>query len=303
MAEVEFLFDEQLIAALNTLIKASKHKLILISPYIDLDERIVDALKEKKARHDFELKILFGKNENNYKKSMKKDSMEFFKQFPNVEIRYNERLHAKFYQNDFEIICTSLNLYDYSLANNIEVGIKAAYASKGLLGKATEAVGTVIITSVDKVRQDVLGMKKEMDPIEKFQTIFNLSELLYKTSPKIKEKKGFHGALGFKELDGYTVVEDKLTIKPNQATVKSSTPTNFTTNNFNPSIESKKISASKLSQKLGMSAKELSILMESQGFIKGDAITELGILKGLVFKSYMGKDYIAYPEDILILQS
>ena len=153
MVEVEFLFDEQLIAALNSLIKTAKHKLLLISPYIDLDERIVDALKEKITRHDFELKILFGKNENNYAKSMKKDSMEFFKQFPNVEIRYSERLHAKFYQNDYEYICTSLNLYDYSLANNIEVGIKTSYAAKGLFGKANDAVGIAINTGVEKVKQ------------------------------------------------------------------------------------------------------------------------------------------------------
>ena len=65
-------------------------------------------------------------------------------------------------------------------------------------------------------------------------------------------------------MDGYTVVEDKLTIKPNQATVKSSTPTNFTTNNFNPSIESKKISASKLGEKLGLSAMELAMSCESK---------------------------------------
>jgi hypothetical protein len=54
MAEVQFLFDNQLIAALENLIKNSKHRLVLISPFIDLDRRIQDALREKLSKHDFE---------------------------------------------------------------------------------------------------------------------------------------------------------------------------------------------------------------------------------------------------------
>lgn len=97
--------------------------------------RIRDALMEKIALHDFELLVLFGKNENNLYKSIKRDSLDFLMKFPNVEIRYCERLHAKFYQNDYDFIVTSLNLYDFSLAKNIEVGIKFSYSSKGILGK------------------------------------------------------------------------------------------------------------------------------------------------------------------------
>jgi hypothetical protein len=40
MEEVSFLFDNQLIAALEKLIKDAKSKLVLISPFIDLDPRI-----------------------------------------------------------------------------------------------------------------------------------------------------------------------------------------------------------------------------------------------------------------------
>ena len=41
-AEVEFLFDEQLVAAVIKLIRSSKNRLLLISPYIDLDARVMD---------------------------------------------------------------------------------------------------------------------------------------------------------------------------------------------------------------------------------------------------------------------
>ena len=64
MAEVQFLFDNQLIATLENLIKESRNKLFLVSPFIDLDKRIQDALNEKRSKHNFELRFLFGKNEN-----------------------------------------------------------------------------------------------------------------------------------------------------------------------------------------------------------------------------------------------
>ena len=65
MYEVGFLFDHQLVAAIEKLIKDARGELLLISPFIDLDSRIQRALNEKKNLHNFKLKVLFGKNENN----------------------------------------------------------------------------------------------------------------------------------------------------------------------------------------------------------------------------------------------
>jgi hypothetical protein len=38
--------------------------------------------------------------------------------------------------------------------------------------------------------------------------------------------------------------------------------------------------------------------MQKQGLIVNNQITELGVKKGLEMKSYMGSNYIAYPEDL-----
>ena len=46
--DIDFLFDNQLIAAVEKLIKDAKKNLLLVSPFIDLDARIMDALIEKK---------------------------------------------------------------------------------------------------------------------------------------------------------------------------------------------------------------------------------------------------------------
>lgn len=297
MAEVQFIFNTDLVAGLENLIKNAKHKLLLVSPFIDLSKEIRVALNEHILKHDFELRVLFGKNEDNLYKSIKKDSFEFLKQFPNVEIRYNERLHAKFYQNDFDFIMTSINLYDYSLAKNIEVGITCNYASKGLLGKVMDGTDTIVAQGIDKVKQDVLGFgNKEINPIEQFQKIFESSELKYKTEPIKVEKDRITGFFGAKKLNGFNVIVDNLTITSKetrdfkeQKVVKEETVVN---------ISSKPLSASQLSKSLGVTQSDITNIMQNSGLINGDKITALGQSKGLIIKNYMGKDYIAYPENL-----
>lgn len=307
--EVDFLFDEQLVAAVIKLIRTSKHKLLLISPYIDLDARVMDALNEKKGLHNFELKVLFGKNENNYLKSIKKNSLEYLKQFPNVEIRYNDRLHAKFYLNDFEYIMTSLNLYDYSLANNIEVGVRCEFGSKGLVGKALDITTDMIVQGVDKVKQDVIGFSKVTTPIQKFEMIFEASDVKYKTKPRIVDKSGMlNNLMGNKKLDGFDVVIDNLnsmsTVNPITSTFPEVSYNTASAVKIEPAFASpqlstsKCVSASQLSKTLGVSSKEITNLMQRRGLIYNDSITNEGVSKGLVMKNYMGTDYIAYPENM-----
>jgi hypothetical protein len=308
MAEVDFLFDNQLIATLENIIKEAKHKLVLISPFIDLDRRIKDALLEKKEKHDFEIQVLFGKNEDNIYKSIKKDSIEFLKQFPNIEIRYNDRLHAKFYQNDFSYLMTSLNLYDYSLAKNIEVGIVCNYAKKGIIGKVLDGTNNIVNSGIDKVGTDVFGLKEELNPIAKFQTIIDASELKYKTEPIIIDKSGISGFIGGKKLDGFKVITDDLTSSYNSVKFeKSATASEASTvfkqqkNEAPTKATGKPQSASQLSKMHGVSASDITNLMQKSGFINGDKITSTGLAIGLIMKNYMGNDYIAYPENLVEL--
>lgn len=302
MYDVEYLFDNQLIAAIENLINEANKKLLLVSPFIDLDARIKDALSEKKSKHDFDLKVLYGKNEDNCYKSIKKDSLDFLKQFPNIEIRFNSRLHAKFYQNDFDIIMTSLNLYDYSLANNIEVGIKSNYAMKGLLGKVLEKPDTFIADGIDNVAHNVFGRKKDVNPIEKFAQIFEHSELKYKTEPQVEKKGGLSGMFGSKELKSFNVITDNFnSIQKEEHAYKSSSFNIKSTINISKpeqTIEVKKLSASNLSKSLGVTNSEIIKLMETKGFIKGNEITATGKSKGLEMRKYMGNNFIAFPEDL-----
>ena len=236
--------------------------------------------------------------------NLKKDSLDFLKQFPNIEIRYESRLHAKFYLNDFDFIMTSLNLYDYSLANNIEVGIICNYGSKGLLGQAFDGTGTLLAQGVGKVKHDMLGMGKDVNPIEKFKTIFENAELKYKTEPTLVEASGLKGIIGGKKMNGFIVKIDNLAnvvkeIKSNQPEQISMTSTVIQpTNNDTSNRASKYLSASQISKLHGLPQVEITNLMQEKGLIEGNKITKIGLEKGLVMKSYMGNEYIAYPDTL-----
>lgn len=108
---------------LLNLFKEAEEVLFLVSPYIQLSEEMKRALSRKKNDIDFQIVVLFGKNEHNLSKSLSRDDMEFFKQFQNVQIFYNADLHAKYYGNETKSIVTSLNLHQFSVKNNIEIGI------------------------------------------------------------------------------------------------------------------------------------------------------------------------------------
>ena len=111
VAEIEKLFDE------------ANEKLIIVSPFIKLHSRLKDSLKPKINDPKLSIKLVYGKNESDKTRSLNKEDFEFFSQFANIQIFYEPRLHAKYYANDRVGILSSMNLYEYSLNNNIEFGV------------------------------------------------------------------------------------------------------------------------------------------------------------------------------------
>lgn len=120
----EFLKDSKLVSAIEELIDKADKELWLISPYIKFDGRIKDRLRLKKQCPSLHIVIVFGKNEEDTSKSLSKEDFEFLKDFPSITVGYEPRLHAKYYSSEDFSIITSMNLHQYSLHNNIEVGIK-----------------------------------------------------------------------------------------------------------------------------------------------------------------------------------
>jgi hypothetical protein len=119
----QFLHDNNLNAAIENIFRDAKSQLILISPYIKLHDRYKHCLLNHKNNDKLEIIVVFGKNEANISKSMSIEDLNFFKDFPNVQIRHEKRLHAKYYANEITAVITSMNLYSFSQDNNIEAGV------------------------------------------------------------------------------------------------------------------------------------------------------------------------------------
>jgi hypothetical protein len=166
-----FLTANDLNAALEHLFESAEDYLILISPYIKLHERFTSVLRTKIDNPDLRIIIVFGKNENDFSKSMKQEDFNFFKSFPNIEIRHEKRLHAKYYANQGSAILTSMNLYDFSQDTNIEAGVLTI--RKGLLGSITNG----ILTNV--TGQDTLENQAEIY----FDRVIEQSEMLFNKVP------------------------------------------------------------------------------------------------------------------------
>lgn len=119
----KFLTGKLLEEKLTDIIWNAKKHVIIVSPFIKLDNHVRRIFDKIKATHEINLILVFGKNEGYKQKSLREDDFEYFKNFKNIAILYNKDLHAKHYCNEKEGLITSLNLYDYSMVNNIEYGV------------------------------------------------------------------------------------------------------------------------------------------------------------------------------------
>ena len=163
----EFVKGNQLNSALEEIFDKAESHLVIISPFIKLHSRFIDVLKSKVQNHNLEIIIVFGKNENNLSKSFNLEDFNFLKDFPNIEIKYEPRLHAKYYANESSALLSSMNLYDFSQNNNIEFGI---------LTKVSSSIGNLLGDNIDK------------DAFLYFDKVISNSKTLYKRVPLFEIK-------------------------------------------------------------------------------------------------------------------
>lgn len=120
----KFLTGEKLADSVENLIYQAKKFLVIISPYIKLDDYLKSLFDKHKENPRLGIRLIFGKNVGYVSKSISYDDLEYFKKFPNISIIYVPELHAKYYANEKFQLVTSLNLHQHSLKNNLEFGIK-----------------------------------------------------------------------------------------------------------------------------------------------------------------------------------
>lgn len=139
----KFINTRKAVSEIEDLIRNAGEKLILISPYLKLSKDFKELLTYRNSKEKIST-VVFGKQE------LKPDEMKFLESLRFIVLKYHEDLHAKCYLNDEKMIITSLNLYEFSMANNKEMGVlidKQNDSDAVLYEEAMSEVNFIIQTS------------------------------------------------------------------------------------------------------------------------------------------------------------
>ncbi|MCZ4316201.1 phospholipase D family protein [Comamonadaceae bacterium G21597-S1] len=130
---------------LEELIKSATDRLILISPFLKLNDRMKELLADKN-RLKIDVRIVYGKSE------LQPQEIEWLRGLTFVRTSFCKNLHAKCYLNESLCIVTSLNLYEFSQVNNNEMGVLIERAEDAQLYKDAYEEAQRIIRISDEVR-------------------------------------------------------------------------------------------------------------------------------------------------------
>lgn len=137
---------------LEALIQSAKDRLVLISPFLKLNDRIRELLEDKN-RLKMDVRIVYGKSE------LQPQEIEWLKAQSYIRTSFCKNLHAKCYLNEENAIVTSLNLYEFSQINNNEMGILIRRDDDAELYKDTneEAQRTIRISDEVRISMERVG--------------------------------------------------------------------------------------------------------------------------------------------------
>jgi len=130
---------------LEELIKDAKDRLVLVSPFLKLNDRMKELLSDKN-RLKIDVRIVYGKSE------LQPQEIDWLRGLTYIRTSFCKNLHAKCYLNEELCIITSLNLYEFSQVNNNEMGILIRRADDAALYKDAYEEAQRIIRISDEVR-------------------------------------------------------------------------------------------------------------------------------------------------------
>ncbi len=130
---------------LEELIKDAKDRLILISPFLKLNDRVKELLSDKN-RLKIDVRIVYGKSE------LQPEEIGWLKELSYIRTSFCKNLHAKCYLNEELCIVTSLNLYEFSQVNNNEMGVLIRRSDDAELYKDAYEEAQRIIRVSEEVR-------------------------------------------------------------------------------------------------------------------------------------------------------
>lgn len=204
---------------LEELIKDAKDRLVLVSPFLKLNDRMKELLADKN-RLKIDVRIVYGKSE------LQPQEIDWLRGLTYIRTSFCKNLHAKCYLNEELCIITSLNLYEFSQVNNNEMGILIRRSEDGALYKDAYEEAQRIIRISDEVRisleRVVPDGESEPDTSVGGSEATDDATLGKLSSSRLAQKLGMKTAdlLDRFTASGYLVLEDgkhRLTPKATQA--------------------------------------------------------------------------------------
>ena len=142
---------------LEEMIKDARDRLILISPFLKLNDRIKELLSDKN-RLKIDVRIVYGKSE------LQPAEMAWLQELTYIRTSYCKNLHAKCYMNEQLCIITSLNLYEFSQVNNNEMGVLIRRSDDVELYREAYEEAQRIIRVSEEVRISLERVAQDADP-------------------------------------------------------------------------------------------------------------------------------------------
>lgn len=173
---------------LEELIKNTKDRLILISPYLQFHKRVKDHLENLNIQKR-DIRIIYRENKLQLEESNWLESQ--------IGIRTSlcNSLHAKCYINENEAIVTSMNLYSFSQQNNDEMGIHVTKEDDSDLYDDIFNEVQRLLTISEEIRVSVKKIDKELEKktektIENVQKSRDLSKTKLLTTKELSQLTG-----------------------------------------------------------------------------------------------------------------
>ena len=144
---------------LQHLVKDTRERLYLISPYLKLNDRFRQELEDV-LRFRPEIMLVFKEHQ------LKTADLNWLAGLPSIHTSACENLHAKCYLNENEAIITSMNLYEFSQEHNREMGIHVSREQDPDLYGAILAGAKKVIRGSEEIRITVSQVPKTMSTAE-----------------------------------------------------------------------------------------------------------------------------------------
>lgn len=163
---------------LEEMIKEAKDRLILISPFLRLNDRVKELLTDKN-RLKIDVRIVYGKSE------LQPEEIGWLNALSYVRTSFCRNLHAKCYLNEELCIVTSLNLYEFSQVNNNEMGVLIRRSEDGELYRDAYEESQRIIRISEEVRITLERVAAQTTESEKSEEAESTAKL---TSSKLGQR-------------------------------------------------------------------------------------------------------------------